>query len=450
MHQLTQFRSVVVLGLVLGLGAGCTDDGGAEASDPTETGDGDGDPSTGDGDPSTGDGDPSTGDGDDENLECGRQWEVVEKQVNGQPHIGYNVAIASNGDFAAVGKVRNSDDDAWIAMYGPNGDKRWEQVIDSGHGGDYALDVALDTNGEVVVIGSLSSPTDNLVWIEKRSAATGAVIWTVIEAPEFAGNNVPGGIALAPDGALVISASIRAGDMDSDIMTRKLASADGSTIWSATATGITDAGGFSIDLAGPVAVAGDGSIYVGGSEGVDYQTKEGVLLKYGPDGGVAQWKAAPKADGSAHLHDVVAVTGGPDGEAYFVVNRGGNVSGFWLSRISPAGEIEWEMSHADFTHGVTDNWRVAGLAIADDGLLTVGGRMTNKEPEHAISWSEAWVANITLAGAGQCIAMHTWENDKIIPARTFAYGLAEGPNGAVLIGEIINGPENYLWIGAFR
>ena len=57
----------VCLGAALLFGGGCPADDTAEGEDTgTETGDGDGDPTTGDGDPTTGDGDgdPTTGDGD--------------------------------------------------------------------------------------------------------------------------------------------------------------------------------------------------------------------------------------------------------------------------------------------------------------------------------------------------------------------------------------------------
>ncbi|MFO7561937.1 MAG: hypothetical protein R6X02_04795 [Enhygromyxa sp.] len=439
------------------LGA-CNDDGGSsDTLANTETGDGDGDPSTGDGDgdPSTGDGDgePGTGDGDgdgDDESACAWQWEAIQMKANGQTHAAYDVAIAADGNFAAVGKLQNSNDDAWVALFDPAGQMLWEQVIDGGNGPDAALGVTLDQAGDVVFVGRQAGTSNQDLWIEKRSAASGALMWSVIESSQFDGDNEPGDIALAPDGALVVTGAVRAGDKDADIWVRKLASADGSTIWTSTASGSPDANGFSIDRGGPVAVAPDGSVYVGGSEGVDFETKEAVLLRFGPEGGAPQWKIAPKANGSPHLHDAVALTVGPEGEAYLVTYQSSNLWSFWLNRVSTAGELEWEMTHEDFVFPPTNNWQVAGLAIADDGSLTIGGRLINEEVGEAISWSEVWIANISLSGVGQCIATHTWQNTHIIPARTFGYGLAEGPNGAVVVGEIRDGPENYLWVGGFK
>jgi glucose/arabinose dehydrogenase len=57
--------SLPLLGLpLLATLLACNDDRPADETATTETGDGDGDPTTGDGDPTTGDGDPTTGDGD--------------------------------------------------------------------------------------------------------------------------------------------------------------------------------------------------------------------------------------------------------------------------------------------------------------------------------------------------------------------------------------------------
>ena len=298
-------------------------------------------------------------------------------------------------------------------------------------------------------IGRQAGTANQDLWIEKRAAASGANIWTVVEVSQFDGDNAPGDIALAPDGSLIAVGSIRAGDKDSDIWVRKIADSDGAAIWTSSYSGVTDGNGFSIDAGSQVAVAGDGGIYVGGVEGVDFETKEAVILRYGDDGS-EQWSVQPKANGNAHFHTVAGIAGGPDGEGYFVIAQSGNVWSFWLDRISSAGDAEWELDQDDFVYAPTDNWLVSGLAIADDQTLTVGGRLSNEEVGQAISWSEAWIANVSLDGVGQCIAAHTWTNTHIIPASTYGYGLAEGPNGAVMVGEVIDGPENHLWVGGFE
>ncbi|HVH99779.1 MAG TPA: hypothetical protein VM869_13750 [Enhygromyxa sp.] len=431
--------------------AACGDDGAATTANSSETGDGDGDPGDGDGDPGDGDGDGDPGDGDgDGDSPCGLQWEATQMKVNGQTHAAFDVAVASDGKLAVVGKLENANDDGWVALLDPSGGLLWQHTVDSGNGPDAATGVTFDQAGDLVLVGRQAGASHQSLWIEKRSAAAGAVAWTVLEVSEFEGDNEPGDIALAPDGSLVVSGTIRAGDQDADLWVAKLASSDGSTAWSSSFSGSADENGFSIDRGGPVAVASDGSIYVGGTEGVNFETKEGVLLRFGPDGGAAQWQISPKASGSPHLHDVVAVAAGPEGEAYAVTYQSGNTWGFWLERISTSGDIEWALTHEDFVYEPTDTWLIAGLAIAQDGTLTVGGRLTNAEPEHAITWSEAWIANVSLDGVGQCIYAHTWENTHIIPAGTFGYGIAEGPNGAIVVGEIIDGPENYLWVGGFE
>jgi hypothetical protein len=451
---ITTFRTTtwtMVLGL--GLASACggddaDDDVGDELNDGTaddtssDTGEGDTDSGTDESDTDT---DSDTGD--DPNGACVAGWDVTTKKASGQIHAGYGVAIADDGKFVVVGKLENADDDAWIAMFDPSGEVLWEDVVDSGQGKDYGQSVTFDAAGDVVFVGSLSGTNKDL-WIEKRSAAAGAIAWTVIEPSNFDGDNLPGDIALAPDGALIVSATVRAGDQDSDLEVRKLATATGVASWTTSFSGVADPNGFSIDRAGPVAVAADGSIYVGVEEGVDAQTKEGALLKFGADGGAEQWRLAPQEDGSDHLHEVVAVVGGPESEAYFVVYEASDAS-FWLYRAAADASIDWVLDREAFEFNETSGWVVTSLDIADEGSLTIGGRLTKEENAQALAWSEAWVANIRLDGAGECLSTHTWENPQIIPASTYAYALAEGPNGVVAVGEIINGPENYLWVGGF-
>ncbi|MFV8755650.1 hypothetical protein ACNOYE_34295 [Nannocystaceae bacterium ST9] len=433
--------------LALGLGLGCTsDDAGSDEVEGTGT---DGaeagtDETQGTGD--TGDESSGTDTGDDPNAACASTWDVVEKKANGQVHAAYDVAIAADGNFVAVGKLENADDDAWIGMFGPAGEPIWDEVVDSGSGKDYAASVTFDASGDVVVVGSLANTNKDL-WIEKRSAAAGAIAWTVIEPSEFDGDNLPGAIGLAPDGGLIVAATIRAGDQDSDLALRKLSTADGAQVWTTSFSGAADPNGYSIDQARALAVAADGSIYVGIEQGVDAGTKEGALLKYGPDGGAEQWRLAPKDDGSEHLQEVVAVAAGPEGEAYFVVYE----PEVWsLYRASSAGSVEWELTQDDFMFSPTSAWQISDLAISAAGTLTIGGRLIDEEVGQSISWSEAWLADIRLDGVGECISSHTWKNTHIIPASTYAYAFAEGPDGVIAVGEVVDGPENYLWFGGFE
>ncbi len=456
--SMTRTFSSLALARVAALAAlvcACSDDSvAAEAADATETGDGDGDPGDGDGDdPSAGDGDgePGDGDGDGNDSPCGLAWEAVEMKVNGQTHAAYDVAIADDGKFAVVGAIEDLDgidDDAWIALYDASGELVWEQIVDSGNGPDAAVAVTFDQAGDLVLVGRQPGAAHQDLWLEKRSAAAGSVVWTQLEVSQFDGDNEPGDAALAPDGSIVVTGSIRVGDKDLDVWARKL-DGQGAAVWTSSYSGSTDANGFSVDRGGPLAIAPDGHVYVGGSEGVDFETREAVILRFAPDG-AQQWAIRPKADGTKHLHEIAALTAGRDGEAYAAIEKNGNVPTFWVSRFSPAGEPVWELAEDVFAYAPTDNWEVEGLALAADGTLSVGGRMTNEEVGQGISWSETWLANVDLDGVGQCLFAHTWQNTNIIPASTYAYGLAEGPGGAVLVGEIVNGPQNYLWVGGFR
>jgi hypothetical protein len=173
------------------------------------------------------------------------------------------------------------------------------------------------------------------------------------------------------------------------------------------------------------------------------------LLALAPDGGQPLWTLSPRADGLPHLHDASAVAAGPDGEAYLAIVQTGVTWGFWLYRMAATGDIEWEQTEADFILGPTTTWSITGLDTTTDHLI-VAGNFREEEIGQGISWSKVWLANLDLSGQGRCIDSHTWKNAHIIPASTYGYALANGPNGSVTVGEITDGPENYLWVGGFE
>src|SRR5690606_37724450 len=152
--------TITLVGSSVALAACNGDDGSAEAAESTDSGDGDGDPGDGDGDPGDGDpgdgdpggGDPGDGDGDDESP-CAWQGEAMQLKANGQTHAGFDVAVATDGKLAVVGKIESQNDDAWVAMLDSTGRILWEQVVDGGNGPDAAVGVTLDQAGDVVLVG---------------------------------------------------------------------------------------------------------------------------------------------------------------------------------------------------------------------------------------------------------------------------------------------------------
>src|SRR5690606_36579216 len=99
--------------------------------------------------------------------------ETVQMKANGQTHAAYDVAVASDGKLAVVGKIENADDDAWVALLDPSGETLWEHTIDSGHGPDAATGVIFDQAGDVVFVGRQASADNQFLWIERRGAAAG-------------------------------------------------------------------------------------------------------------------------------------------------------------------------------------------------------------------------------------------------------------------------------------
>jgi hypothetical protein len=373
---------------------------------------------------------------------------------NQQTHAGYAVAVDDQGNFAVTGLLENDTDDIWVGLYQPDGTRQWQKTIDGGQGNsvDIPSAITFDPTGDPVVIGKIAADSnDDTIFIRKLSASDGSEAWTHTVPSEFEDADYEGiGIALGPDGNLVATGTIRVSEKDDDLWMRKLASADGSEVWTQAWSGAPDGNGFSIDKGGPVAVAADGSIYAGARESIDFEKKEATLIKFDEDGNEL-WTITPEQIEFGHVHTPLSITTGPEGEAYWVFFRNeSNIVRFWLQRVSPDGDIEWQLTQEDFAFPPTEDWFVADVAMAPDGMLSVGGRLTNADLDEALFWEEIWFANIDLDGEGQCFVRVNTENEHILPASNYAYGLAESEEGGLMVGEYLDGPMNYLYIARFE
>src|SRR5690606_24069913 len=113
-----------------------------------------------------------------------------------------------------------------------------------------------------------------------------AVVWQqVVTGPMevMDGDDIGSGIAVTPDGDLVVVGRVRVGDGDDDVWVRKADPSDGSEIWTMTWTGVGD-GMFSTDRVGAVSVAPDGSVWVGAREHIAFDTQDATLLHFDADG----------------------------------------------------------------------------------------------------------------------------------------------------------------------
>jgi cysteine-rich repeat protein len=144
----------------------------------------------------------------------------------------FAVAVDAAGDVLAVGRLShsaNDDDLIAVKLAGATGAELWRTIVDGpNHNADVAQDLALAPNGDLLVTGTLRRPVSRADFLIARLAnASGAEQWrTLINGSESEGDQ---GLAIAPIGADVVAAGrLRNGTTgDGFVVTRRSGSNGG-------------------------------------------------------------------------------------------------------------------------------------------------------------------------------------------------------------------------------
>ena len=464
----------------------CSNDEVNADGDETSTGDGDGDPTgDGDGDPTgdgDGDGDP-TGDGDgdpggvcgDGNLDdgeacddgntadgdgcsatctissCGLEWTWTE-DVDSAAAGGFDVAVGSDGSVYVAGISINTNNDAWVAKWNPDGSQAWSKSFDGGNGNDAAAAITVDSSGNVYATGWVEDDGDDQ-WVIALDG-DGNEIWTVITAGDVAGADDLGtGIALTSDGDVIVAGRTRVGDGDDDVQVRRLAAADGAEVWATTWSGTGD-GNFSTDRSGAVAVAADGSVWVAAREHIDFDSQDATLLHFASNGDFVD-AFQPQAGGDTQQDPIDVIT---DGDAvYFAFEKSQFPYRGWLYKLGTDGSEQWVKTEAEWPmlpggdEPLGSDWIVRGLGVDGDGHVGLAGVFTNEDAGDGISWGEAWVAKLDGAGATVCYGTHAVDDGNVIPPSLSLDGGGFSAGGFAVTGIETAGQGNAtkLWTGFF-
>lgn len=411
------------------------------------------------------DGNTDDGDGCDSacRIPCGRAGEVVALAPSAESELWVvAVAPAPDGSFVAIARQREitSDEEGMqtiglartrVLRYGPDAQLAWDVLLAPADVRLTPVDGVVDADGHVYVAATVAGADEDDIRAIKLDGADGHVLWTMDkDGAEPMSDDSASGIALAPDGDVVIAGEVTDGPGGADVWVGKLAAGDGAEVWSTVWSGAGN-GMFSNDDAGRIAVAGDGSIYVGAREYVDYNIGEAVLLKFAADGGPAEWVFSPLADGSVHNHGPgwVAVDGAGD-VLYTAVRLQGAVSNFWVYKLGPDNELLWERSRADYeTDG--DQWQLDGAGFTPDGEAVLAGSMRVKDKVAQLEWREAWIARLGGDAEVRCQVRHRAPSPDLLPPDVVTYDTAVGADGTAYVGGVlVVAGEQQSWVGLFR
>jgi len=287
-------------------------------------------------------------------LDWQRVWEGPSTFID---DVATDITAGPDGSVYVTGSTLGVGGDAILLKFDPDGTLVWQRSW-GGSAFEEGEAVAVAADGSVYVVGgtsSFGSGSSNLFVL--KFAADGTLVWQKIRA-DVSGDAV----AVGPDGSLYVAGSaLRPGTVsDFDLVVLKLAP-DGSLVWQREY-----AAGNVVDARGGMKVAIDGSVYVvGGFQApkMGLFDLDALIVKLAPDGGLVwdrSWggRSGDDAEGVALAADGTVFIGG-------ITNSfgSGNDDAFVLELL-PSGKVTDAI-----TWGGTGLDNGMGIGLAGDGSL---------------------------------------------------------------------------------
>jgi len=373
------------------------------------------------------------------------------------------VAATPNGGSVVAGLLREittdqrgneqiEDDVVQVLSFDPAGRPLWTTTVENPLGDLDVAGLAVDDAGDVVIGATADDPDGTQgVAVVKLAAADGAEVWRHTFDGTSPGEDDPAtGVALTPEQDVVVVGQTRVGDGDDDVWVRKLAAADGTEIWTTTYSGAGN-GSFSTDDGGPVAVDGEGNIWVLALEYVDFDSQPPVLLRFAADGGPAEVTASQMLPGTAQDYFLIDLEGAEQG-AFGIYGRDlGALLEIRLVRWDGEGVETWAIDNESVA--IAENgsdWRIEGVAPQGDEVL-VAGTVDNDVTIADTVWQEVWVARLTADGTERCRSQYRGDEMGLLPPSIVAADAAVATDGQGLVSGLQTAEgDTALWLGRFR
>ena len=435
----------------------CGDDGGAATdtdtdTDPTTTG-GDTDGSStgepmlcgnGELDPGEDCDDGNLVNGDGCNADCSQSqqlaWVIAHDDGSGDD-CAEGVATDADGNIIVVGFVTTAagSEDVWIRKLDPAGEEIWTVTSDGPAGGDdRARGVATAPDGRILVTGFVTGETGQgrNLWVRALDAQ-GETLWTdVVDGPE-GGDDQAYGAAWAGDG-FVASGELWMGTNDTDVWVRKYDDA-GAEVWTVTHAGNAGAP----DSGRALAALEDGSLAVAGWV-TDTQDGRQFFVRRLDASGATVWtktynagsQNGNQANGVAMLSTgAVAATGSS--------RVGSDSTDIYSVLYDAEGTEVWTDTFASLMNGV-DVGR--GVAVGSDDQLSLVGTFRDSTADGATKmrlarftaegeslWTQSFSGKDYVESEGFAVA--TDPDDNVIIAGCQFDPMADG-SGDVLVAKI--------------
>lgn len=391
---------------------------------------------------------------------CSLDWQQIRSGPTLESDVyGVSVAPDPTGGAYVVGYQREiTADQRGMTTIGPvttlvialddAGQERWSTVLDDPMLAVRPAAVSVGADGAVMVAYSAeASSNDGDAHVSRLDPRDGSTMWTHdFVSPVEGGDDEPRALAFAPDGDVVVTATIAVAEGDDDVYTRKLDVRTGDEVWTSVFDGPSD-GEFSTDGAGPVAVGSDGSVAVLARAYVDFSTAPATVVAYGPDGGDALWTWTPEDDGGLQEHTPIGIAVADDGSVYAAYQRITSSTQYWVAKLDADGSLSWLL---DNTHFDVPNLEasLSGFDLGPSGLVLAGGAVVDDGGD---AWIETWVAQFDPEGAPLCRFSVRGEGAGVVPPSLLSRDATASATGQVLVtGQWIDEMEEALWVARLR
>lgn len=277
-------------------------------------------------------------------------------------------ATSSDGRTALVGNRQNGpSSDVYISLTDSDGTLLWEQLFDGYGDNDYGSSVGF-LNDDVIVGGALFNPTNNdYDAVVLRINDSGSVIWNVIYAGIFGGNDAVTDLVVSGLGnVFVTGASERNGSL-SDYHTMKI-SGTGTILWQS----VYDYQSL-FDVPAAITVDENENVVVTGGSSDSFSNWDYATVKYDSQGafldahrletngmGIDRPAAMSRtSDGSIHITGMAS----EDGVNYDIKTI----------KLNSELELQWSASFDEFG----DEDEATGMDVDAEGKVYVSGTVTN-------------------------------------------------------------------------
>lgn len=278
----------------------------------------------------------------------------------GTTAVAQSVAVDASGNCYLVGYLLASFSyDIFVAKYDSSGVLQWQNKISDGGSYDQAYGVALDSSGNVYLVGAHAAGAFGGVFVAKYNSS-GTLQWQ----QSLSGGYYDQGNAIALDSSANVYVVGYGGFGSNQILLAKYNSS-GVLQWQRALSGSNNSYGVG------VSVDPTGNVYVCGySDAVSTSNFNGVLAKYNSSGTI-QWQRNVDSTQNDYFYGIVADS---NGNSYVVgATIAGGYARIFVAKYNTSGTLQWQRtlssSSADNVgYGVTLN-NAGNLYVCGNNLV---------------------------------------------------------------------------------